>query len=180
MKKDSKSSTGGAHGRARKGNAPKKSAPKGTALRSVPSKKPLPKNENGITILAGGNPQIPKGDGNAPVQLYIANMPGWKSALGKRLDTLIVKAVPGVEKAVRWNSPFYGAGKGWFLSFHVLTKYVKVTFFAGTSLKPLPPGGTEKSGASRWIDIYENDAFDEAQFSAWVKQAAKLPGWDGR
>jgi len=139
----------------------------------------LPKNENGIVMLAGGNPQIPKGDGDAPVQLYIANMPGWKSALGKKLDALIVKTVPKVEKAVRWNSPFYSAGQGWFLSFHVLTKYVKVTFFKGTLLKPLPPGATEKSGEGRWIDIYENDSFDEKQFVAWVKQAASIPGWDG-
>lgn len=139
----------------------------------------LPKNENGIVLLAGGNPQIPKGDGDAPVQLYIANMPGWKSALGKKIDALVVKAVPGVEKAVRWNSPFYGAGRGWFLSFHVLTKYVKVTFFNGASLTPPPPGATAKSGESRWIDIYETDILDEKQFTAWVKQAAKIPGWDG-
>jgi hypothetical protein len=139
----------------------------------------LPKNENGIVILSGGNPQIPKGDGDKPVQLYIANMPGWKSALGKKLDALITKNVPKVEKAVRWNSPFYGAGQGWFVSFHVLTKYVKVTFFNGASLKPLPPGATEKSGESRWIDIYETDTFDEKQFAAWVKQAAAIPGWDG-
>lgn len=145
------------------------------------AKKPaLPKNENGITILSGGNPQIPKGDGDAPVQLYIANMPGWKRALGKRLDALIVKNAPKAKlrKAVRWNSPFYGTeGLGWFLSFHVLTKYVKVTFFAATSLKPVPPGGTEKSGEARWIDIYEADVLDEKQFATWVRQAAALRGW---
>lgn len=139
----------------------------------------LPKNENVIVLLAGGNPQIPKGDGDGPVQLYIANMPGWKSALGQRLDTLIVKAVPKVEKAVRWNSPFYGAGQGWFLSFHVLTKYVKVTFFNGAALTPPPPGSTPKSGDARWIDIHENDDFDEALFTKWVKQAATRPGWSG-
>ncbi len=137
----------------------------------------LPRNENGIVLLSGGNPQIPKGDGDAPVQLYIANMPGWKSALGKRLDALIVKAVPEVEKAVRWNSPFYGAGQGWFLSFHVLTKYVKVTFFKGTSLDPMPPGSTAKSGEARWIDIYEDDVLDEKRFTDWVRQAARIPGW---
>ncbi|MET0311967.1 MAG: DUF1801 domain-containing protein [Burkholderiaceae bacterium] len=105
-------------------------------------------------------------------------MPGWKSDLGKRLDELIDAAVPGVRKAVRWNSPFYGVeGNGWFLSFHVLTRYVKVTFFKGEALKPPPEGHTEKSGEARWIDIHENDAFDEKQFTKWVKQAAKLPGW---
>jgi hypothetical protein len=143
------------------------------------SKSP-PQHQNGIVLLAGGNPQIPKGDGDAPVQAYIANMPGWKSVLGRRLDTLIVKNVPRVQKAVRWNSPFYSAGQGWFLSFHVLTRYVKVTFFAGTSLKPVPEGGTEKSREARWIDIYEDKPFDEKQFAAWVRQAAKLPGWNGR
>ncbi len=141
----------------------------------------LAKNENGVTMLAGGNPQIPKGDGDAPVRQYIANMPGWKRALGERLDALIVKAVPGVRKAVRWNSPFYGVeGKGWFLSFHVLTKYVKVTFFNGIALKPMPPGATEKSGEARWLDIYENDDFDAKRFIDWVKQASKLPGWGGK
>ncbi len=142
----------------------------------------LPKNENGIVLLSGGNPQIPKGDGDAPVRLYIENMPGWKSAFGKRLDSLIVKTVPKgkLEKAVRWNSPFYGAGQGWFLSFHVLTKYVKVTFFNGASLAPPPPGGTAKSGEARWIDVYENDAFDEKRFAAWIKQAVQKPGWDGK
>ncbi|MCG6157523.1 DUF1801 domain-containing protein [Rubinisphaera margarita] len=131
-----------------------------------------------VVLLSGGNPQIAKADGDAPVQAYIAAMPGWKSDLGRRLDELIVQAVPNVTKAVRWNSPFYGIeGEGWFLSFHCLTKYVKVTFFAGTSLEPLPPGGTERSQESRWIDIYENKPFDEGQFIHWVQQAAILPGW---
>jgi hypothetical protein len=131
-----------------------------------------------VVLLSGGNPQIAKGDGDAPVQAYIAAMPGWKSDLGKRLDALIVRTVPDVQKAVRWNSPFYGIeGQGWFLSFHVLTRYVKVTFFAGMSLRPLPPGGTERSKEARWIDIYEDDSFDEAQMATWVKQAAALPGW---
>jgi hypothetical protein len=134
--------------------------------------------KTGVVLLSGGNPQIAKADGDAPVQAYIAAMPGWKSKLGKRLDALIVHSVPGVQKAVRWNSPMYGLeGQGWFLSFHVLTRYVKVTFFRGTSLKPLPPGGTEKSQDARWIDLYEEDELDEAQLSRWIKQAAALPGW---
>jgi hypothetical protein len=131
-----------------------------------------------VVLLSGGNPQIAKGDGDAPVQAYIAAMPGWKSDLGKRLDALIVRTVPDLRKAVRWNSPFYGVeGQGWFLSFHVLTRYVKVTFFAGMSLRPIPPGGTERSKEARWIDIYEDDGLDEAQMATWVKQAAALPGW---
>jgi hypothetical protein len=131
-----------------------------------------------VVLLSGGNPQIAKADGDAPVQAYIAAMPGWKRALGKRLDALIARAVPDVTKAVRWNSPFYGVeGQGWFLSFHVLTHYVKVTFFSGMSLRPIPPGGTERSGNGRWIDIREDDELDEAQMASWVKQAAAVPGW---
>jgi hypothetical protein len=156
----------------------KKAVKAGAKRRDDSWKTRLQKNENGVVMLAGGNPQIAKADGDAPVKLYIANMPGWKSGLGKRLDAIIVKAVPGVIKAVRWNSPFYGVeGKGWFLSFHVLTKYVKVTFFAGRSLKPIPPGGTPKSGEARWIDLYEGDELDEARMARWVKQAAALPAW---
>jgi len=140
----------------------------------------LKKNADGVVLLSGGNPQIAKADGDAPVQAYIKAMPGWKSALGRKLDARIVRQVPDVKKAVRWNSPFYGVeGRGWFLSFHVLTRYVKVTFFNGRSLKPQPPGGTPKSGETRWIDIYENEAFDEAQFADWVKQSSALPGWSG-
>jgi hypothetical protein len=131
-----------------------------------------------VVLLSGGNPQIAKGDGNAPVQAYIAAMPGWKRELGERLDKLIVRAVPHVRKAVRWNSPFYGVeGQGWFVTFHVMTRYVKVTFFQGTSLQPVPPGGTPKSKDARWIDIHEDDELDEAQMATWVKQAAALPGW---
>ena len=127
--------------------------------------------------LSGGNPQVAKADGDAPVQAYIAKMPGWKRDIGKRLDALIVRSVPNVQKAVKWNSPFYGmAGRGWFLSFHVFTRYVKVTFFRGTALKPVPPGGTGKE--ARWIDMHEDD-LDEARIARWVKQAARLPGWDG-
>jgi hypothetical protein len=130
-----------------------------------------------VKLLSGGNPQIAKADGDVPVQEYIAAMPGWKRDTGKRIDALIERTVPGVRKAVRWNSPFYGVeGRGWFLSFHVFAKYVKVTFFRGTSLKPVPPGGTPKSGETRWIDVHEGD-FDETQTARWVKQAAALPGW---
>lgn len=108
-----------------------------------------------VKLLSGGNPQILKGDGDIPVQRYITAMPGWKSDLGRRLDMLIVQTVPEVRKAVKWNSPFYGMeGGGWFLSFHVLTRYVKVTFFKGIELHPLPPGGTERSKDARWIDIH--------------------------
>jgi hypothetical protein len=128
-------------------------------------------------LLSGGNPQIAKGDGDAPVQAYIAAMPGWKQDVGRRLDALIVKAVPNVQKAVKWNSPFYGIeGQGWFVTFHVLTRYVKVTFFKGVSLDPMPPGFTAKSGEARWIDLPEGD-LDEVQLTKWMKQAAKLPGW---
>jgi hypothetical protein len=132
----------------------------------------------GPKLLSGGNPQIAKAEGHAPVQAYIAAMPGWKRDLGMRLDALITGAVPDVRKAVKWNSPFYGMqGQGWFVSFHVLTRYVKVTFFKGLLLDPLPPGGTERSKDARWIDIYENDVLDEDQLKAWVKQAAAIPGW---
>lgn len=129
-------------------------------------------------LLSGGNPQIAKGDGDGPVQAYIAAMPGWKSDLGRRLDTLIAETAPGVRKAVRWNSPFYGLeGMGWFVSFHVFTRYVKVTFFKGAELQPPPPGGG-KDPDGRWVDIYEG-AFDERQMAEWVRQAAAIPGWDG-
>jgi hypothetical protein len=131
-----------------------------------------------VKLLSGGNPQIAKADGDAPVQAYIAAMPGWKRGVGTRLDALIARRVPGVRKAVKWNSPFYGiAGRGWFASFHVFTRYIKLTFFRGTALRPLPPGGTERSGEARWIDIRETDRLDEAQLARWLKQAAALPGW---
>ena len=130
-------------------------------------------------LLSGGNPQIAKADGDAPVQAYIAAMPGWKRDLGKRLDALIVRAVPNVRKAVKWNSPFYGIeGQGWFLALHVFTRYVKVAFFRGSSLRPLPPGPS-KDKDTRYIDIHEDDELDEAQMAAWVKQAAALPGGRG-
>jgi hypothetical protein len=128
-------------------------------------------------LLSGGNPQIAKADGDAPVQAYIAAMPGWKRAIGKRLDALIERNVPDVRKAVKWNSPFYGIeGQGWFLSFHVFTRYVKVTFFRGTSLRPLPPGES-KQKHTRYLDIHEDDRVDEAQVATWIRQAAAVPGW---
>jgi hypothetical protein len=128
-------------------------------------------------LLAGGNPQIAKADGDAPVQAYIAAMPDWKRDVGRRLDALIGRIVPEVRKAVKWNSPFYGVGdQGWFLSFHCFTKYVKVTFFRGTSLRPLPPGESRHKDV-RHLDIQEDDRLDEAQLAAWVKQASRLPGW---
>ena len=129
-----------------------------------------------VVLLSGGNPRIAKADGDAPVKAYIAAMPGWKRDIGRRLDALVVKTVPGVRKAVKWNSPFYGVeGQGWFLSFHVFARYVKVTFFKGTSLEPLPPGES-KHKEVRYLDIRE-DGFDEAEVAKWVKQAAALPGW---
>lgn len=127
-------------------------------------------------LLAGGNPQIAKGEGDAPVQAYIAAMPGWKREVGRRLDVLIVRTVPGVHKAVKWNSPLYGIeGQGWFLSLHCFNKYVKVAFFRGLSLRPVPPIES-KSQDTRYLHIHEDDPFDEAQFAAWVKQASELPG----
>ena len=129
-----------------------------------------------VKLLSGGNPQIPKGEGDAPVQAYIAAMPGWKSDVGRRIDAVVERLVPGVRKAVKWNSPFYGAPdkESWFLSFHVFTRYVKVTFFRGTSLDPVPPG-TSKHPEVRYLDIHEG-TFDEAQFGSWVSQASRLPG----
>jgi hypothetical protein len=128
-------------------------------------------------LLAGGNPQIAKGEGEAPVRAYIAALSGWKRDVARQIDALVVRTVPGVRKAVKWNSPFYGVeGRGWFLSFHVFTRSVKVTFFRGTSLRPSPPGGT--SPQARWIDVHEDD-FDEAQMTKWIAKAAALPGWSG-
>ena len=129
-------------------------------------------------LLSGVNPQIPKGDGDAPVQAYISAMPGWKSEVGRRLDDLIVRNVPGVRKAVRWNSPFYGLeGQGWFVSYHVLTRYVRVTFLNGSSLSPIP-SGAGKDEDSRWHDVYEGE-LDEERMEAWIRQSAALPGWRG-
>ena len=144
------------------------------------AKQPAAKRATKATLLAGGNPQVARADGDAPVQAYIAAMPGWKRDVGRRLDALIVGAVPGVQKAVKWNSPFYGMeGRGWFLSFHVFTRYVKVTFFRGASLRPLPPGESRSADARHLndLDIREGDALDEVRLARWIRQAAKLPGW---
>ena len=129
-------------------------------------------------LLSGGNPQIAKADGDAPVQAYIAAMPGWKSDLGRRLDNLIVETAPNARKAVRWNSPWYGIeGEGWFLSYHVFTRYVKVTFLNGSELSP-PPPGSGKDPDARWVDIYEGE-LDEERMAEWVRQSAAIPGWKG-
>jgi hypothetical protein len=128
-------------------------------------------------LLSGGNPQIAKADGNAPVQAYIAAMPEWKRVVGRRIDALIVRTVPRVRKAVKWNSPFYGVeGRGWFMAFHVYNNFIKVTFFRGIELKPPPPGGRSKH--ARWIDVHSDD-LNEKQLAKWIRQAARIPGWDG-
>ncbi len=155
-----------------------KAAKEAAAKRGATGKRPAATARP--ALLAGGNPQIAKADGDAPVQAYIAAMPGWKSDVGRRLDALIERAVPGVRKAVKWNSPFYGVEgpgqeNGWFLSYHCFTKYIKVTFFRGTSLRPVPPGESKHKDV-RYLDIHEHDRLDEAQFAAWVKQASRLPG----
>jgi hypothetical protein len=151
---------------------PKKRAAKKTARR--PAKRsdasPAPK------LLSGGNPQIAKGDGDAPVEAYLAAMPGWKQGVGRRLDALVVKTVPGVRKAVRWNTPFYGLeGRGWFIAFHCITKYVKVTFFKGAALTP-PPPIESKVAEVRYVHLFEDEPFDERQLRDWIRQAAALPG----
>ncbi|NNH66665.1 DUF1801 domain-containing protein [Rhizobium laguerreae] len=130
----------------------------------------------GPILLSGGNPQIAKGYGDAPVQAYIAAMPGWKSDIGHRLDALITRTVPGVYKAVKWNSPLYGMeGQGWFLGVHCFAKYIKLAFFRGTSLSPIPPGESKQKEV-RYFHIHEEDQLDEAQLAAWVEQASQLPG----
>jgi hypothetical protein len=164
--------------RVAKKGAAKRVAAKAARLRKA-APKPQSRKAAKPTLLAGGNPQIAKADGDAPVQAYIAAMPGWKREVGRRLDALITRTVPGVRKAVKWNSPFYGmAGEGWFLNFHCFTNYVKVAFFRGTSLRPLPPGESKHKDV-RYLDIRENDQLDEAQLAGWVKQASQLPGWSG-
>jgi hypothetical protein len=149
---------------------PRKTSAKSAKVAKKAAAKPV--------LLSGGNPQIAKGYGEAPVQAYIAAMPGWKRDVGRHLDSLIVCTVPGVRKAVKWNSPFYGVedpDAGWFLAFHCFTKYVKVTFFRGTSLRPLPPGES-KHKEVRYLDIREDEPLDEARLAAWVRQASQLPG----
>lgn len=152
--------------KASKAKKPAKSTKSGTGKKSAK-----------VVLLSGGNPQIAKGDGNGPVQRYIAAMPGWKRGVGEHLDRLIERTVPKVQKAVKWNSPFYGVeGNGYFLSFHVFTRYVKVTWFRGTSLKPMPPGAS-KDKHVRYLDIHEDDEIDDAQLKRWIKQAAAEPGY---
>ncbi len=154
--------------------APKKSAKVAKKPAAAKSTKPAKTAEP--KLLSGGNPQIAKGYGDAPIQAYIAAMPEWKSDVGRRLDALIVRAVPGVQKAVKWNSPFYGMGDSqWFLSFHCFAKYIKIAFFRGASLKPVPPVTSTQKDV-RYLHILEDEKLDEAQFTAWVKQASKLPG----
>jgi hypothetical protein len=159
-----------------------------SAAKSKPALKSAAKAESGaktrtakspgrVKLLSGGNPQIAKADGDAPVQAYLAAMPGWKQTVGRRLDAIVVQTVPNVRKAVKWNSPFYGIeGQGWFLNFHCFKKFVRVAFFRGKSLRPLPPGESKHEDV-RYLDIYEHDELDEKQLTAWLKQAAKLPGW---
>ena len=161
-------------------NVAKKVVAKRVAAKASKPRKTAPKSKSGgVTkpvLLSGGNPQIPKGYGDAPVQAYIAAMPGWKRDVGRRLDAIITRTVPGAHKAVKWNSPLYGKeGKGWFLGVHVFTKYVKVAFFRGASLRPVPPGGSKQKDV-RYLDIHEEDELDEAQLAAWVNQASKLAG----
>lgn len=160
----------GAKRDAAKGAKPRKAVAKSSA------RKPT-KTAAKPRLLAGGNPQIAKADGDAPVQAYIAAMPGWRRDVGRRLDALIVLAVPDVRKAVKWNSLFYGIeGQGWFFNLHTFTKYVKVAFFRGASLRPVPPGES-KHEEVRYLDIHEDDRLDEAQLATWIRQAAALPGW---
>ena len=150
------------------GETSKKSARVGKKAADPASAEPV--------LLSGGNPQIPKGYGDAPVQAYIAAMPAWKSEVGRRLDAVIERAVPGVRKAVKWNSPFYGVEDHvWFLSFHVFARYIKVAFFCGASLNPVPPVGSRQKDV-RYLHIHEDDPLDELQFADWVEQASRLPG----
>ncbi|WP_082578376.1 DUF1801 domain-containing protein [Lysobacter sp. Root690] len=159
--------------------ASKKVAKKTAATTPKPRKtaaKPQPANTATPRLLSGGNPQIAKAYGDAPVQAYIAAMPGWKSAIGRQIDTLVERAVPEVYKAVKWNSPLYGIeGEGWFLSMHTFNHYVKVAFFRGASLDPVPPGES-RTPHTRYLNVREDEPIDEAQFIAWVKQARRLPG----
>ena len=163
----------------RTAKASAKVAKKPTTKAAKPRKtaaKPQSRKTAKLVLLSGGNPQIAKGYGDAPVQASIAAMPGWKSGVGRRLDALIMRTVPGVHKAVKYNSPLYGVeGEGWFLGIHVFTKYVKVAFFRGASLRPLPPGKSKQKEV-RYLDVHEDDKLDEAQLVAWVKQASQLPG----
>ena len=150
-----------------------------TAKKKATKKKATKKKADAPKLLSGGNPQIAKADGDAPVQAYIAALPEWKHEVGQRLDALITKTVPGVAKAVRWNTPFYGVpGQGWFMGYHALNKYMKVSFFAGSSLEPEPPVGS-KDPNTRYLHIGPGFDVDEAQLVRWIEQAAALPGWMG-
>jgi hypothetical protein len=170
VKKTSIKSTKGTKKAAAGRPAAKAAKPRTTAPKSPARKLAKP------ALLAGGNPQVAKGYGDAPVQAYIAAMPDWKRDVGQRLDALIARTVPGVRRAVKWNSPFYGVeDEGWFLSFHCFTRYVKVAFFRGASLRPVPPGSSKHKDV-RYLDIYEDTPFDGTQLAAWVKQASQLPG----
>jgi len=154
---------------------PSKAKPKATKRpsRAAPRAKPAATKPK---LLSGGNPQIAKADGEAPVRAYLAAMPGWKREAGQRLDALIVRTVPKVQKAVRWNTPFYGmAGNGWFLGFHCFDRYIKVTFLRGTSLDPLPPIESKVPG-TRYFHVHEDEKVDEKLLTSWIRQAAKLPG----
>jgi hypothetical protein len=167
-----------APGRAVKGGTPKHGRAAGkqaATARSVARERRSPRAAK-PRLLSGGNPQIPKGDGDGPVQAYLAAMPGWKQEVGRRLDALVERAVPGVRKAVRWNSPFYGVeGRGWFLSFHCITRYVKVALFRGASLRPMPPVAS-KQAQVRYLHVHEGDRIDAELVGAWIRQAAALPG----
>jgi hypothetical protein len=154
-----------------------KIAKKAAVKRAGAKAKPGTSEAKPVKLLSGGNPQIAKADGDTPVQAYIAAMPGWKGDVGRRLDAIIERNVPNLCKAVRWNTPFYGIdGQGWFLGFHCITKYVKVAFFRGTSLRPVPPGESKQKEV-RYLDIHEDDQIEEGLVASWVKQAAALPGW---
>lgn len=170
------SRTGPADGMPSADQGAKRAAAKPVAPRKSAAQKTKSPRAKSPRLLSGGNPQIAKGDGDAPVQAYIAAMPGWKRELGRRLDALIERAVPGVHKAVKWNSPLYGIeGQGWFLGVHCFTHYVKVAFFRGASLRPVPPGAS-KTPQTRYLDLREHDVLDEARFLDWVQQASRLPG----
>src|ERR1700755_3386631 len=149
----------------------------GKRTRTTAARRKAPAATAKPRLLSGGNPQIAKADGDGPVQAYIAAMPGWKRGVGRRLDALIARTVPGVHKAIRWNSPLYGVeGQGWFLGVHTFTNHVKVAFFRGASLRPVPPGES-RGKETRYLDLHEDDELDEAQLAAWLRQAAALPGW---
>ena len=155
---------------------PAKKPVKKAAIKAAPKKSKSRTAAATPALLSGGNPQITKADGDVPVQAYIAAVPGWKRGICRNLDALIARTVPNVYKAVKWNSPFYGIeGGGWFLSVHCFTKYVKVAFFRGGLLRPVPPGPS-KTKDTRYLDIPETDEIDQAQLASWIKQASQLPG----